>query len=97
MVMRSRKFDMTFETDREYRQVYRRSYQATHEVQKLVYNKRARKFAYNTMARWSKEDIERVMLHTMSDRNLAKELGRSVQAIQGMRYRKLMKTGGIYV
>ncbi len=97
MVMRSKKFDMAFKTVREYRQVYRRSYQARHEVQKLAYNKRSRRLAYNVQSRWNDIDKARALAHDIPDQALSKLIGRSVQAIQAVRYRELMKAGGIYV
>ena len=38
--------------------------------------------------RWSKEEIERVIKHEISDRELSKEIGRSVLAIQIKRCRE---------
>ncbi len=71
--------------------------QEQHEVQKLRYNKRARKLAYNNHARWRQEDIDRVLDHSVPDRVLAKELGRSIQAVQAIRNRIGFEKGGIYV
>ena len=71
--------------------------QAQHEKQKLRYNSRARKFAFNGFGRWSKADKNRVLSHDIPDSVLAKELGRSVQAVQAVRNRELFKAGGIYV
>ncbi len=70
--------------------------QAVHEEQKLRYNHRARKFAYNTYQPWGKGDKARVISHAIPDRELAKELGRSIQAVQAVRNREIVK-GGSYV
>ncbi len=69
----------------------------THMAQKLRYNARSRRLAYSTGFRWSVGDTLRVMAHNKPDSLLAKELGRSIQAIQACRYRQLFKEGGIYV
>ncbi len=71
--------------------------QEQHEVQKLRYNKRARKLAFNTHSRWSQEDINRVLDHSVPDRVLAKELGRSIQAVQAKRHSIGFAKGGLYV
>ncbi len=71
--------------------------QAQHEEQKLRYNERARKFAYNNHGRWSQEDKDRVLDHSIPDSVLAKELGRSIQAVQAVRNRIGFAKGGIYV
>lgn len=69
---------------------------ATHMAQKLRYNKRARKHAYNKHERWSLVDITLVLKHTVTDRELSKNLGRSIQAIHAVRNRNITK-GGKYV
>lgn len=69
----------------------------THMSQKLRYNSRARKLAYNTRRRWGFVDTKLVMDHYMPDSLLARELGRSIQAIQARRSYVLFKEGGIYV
>ncbi len=58
-----------------------------HQQQKARYHERARKFAINGWGSWSKGDIERVMKHEIPDSVLAKELGRSIQAVQMVRWR----------
>jgi hypothetical protein len=68
----------------------------THMAQKLRYNKRARKHAYNFNSRWTQPDTYLVMEHSIPDSVLAKQLGRSVQAVHALRNREAMK-GGIYV
>lgn len=70
--------------------------QKTHEQQKLRYNERARKFAYNSWGRWSAEDKEKAVKHYIPDSQLSKDIGRSIQAIQAVRNREMAK-GGIYV
>lgn len=70
--------------------------QKTHEQQKLRYNQRARKFAYNSWGRWSDNDKSLVLAHVMADSVLSKKIGRSIQAIQAVRNREAAK-GGIYV
>ena len=42
--------------------------------------------AKNKGNRWAEWEVELVMKHEMSDMELSKELGRSVQAIQARRY-----------
>ncbi len=69
----------------------------THMAQKLRYNARSRRLAYDSGSRWSDIDKELVLEHTMSDSDCAKFLGRSIQAIQACRYRTDFKKGGIYV
>ncbi len=68
----------------------------THMEQKLRYNARARKFAWNGHIPWRKGDIEQVLAHNIPDSLLAGRLGRSIQAVQAKRNRELMK-GGIFV
>ncbi len=70
---------------------------STHMAQKLRYNSRSRKLAYASCLRWSVGDTIRVMAHNQPDRELAKFLGRSIQAIQAKRSSELFKKGGIYV
>ena len=69
----------------------------THMAQKLRYNSRARKLAYNTGTRWGIVATKLVMAHKIPDSVLAKELGRSIQAIQAKRSSEYFKSGGIYV
>ncbi len=69
----------------------------THMAQKLRYNSRARKLAYNVHSRWTQPDTYLVMEHSIPDSELAKQLGRSIQAIQAKRSSELFKIGGIYV
>lgn len=69
----------------------------THMSQKLRYNKRARKLAYNKGRRWGIVDTELIMSHAMPDSVLAKQLGRSIQAIQARRNFVNFCKGGIYV
>ncbi len=70
---------------------------ATHMAQKLRYNERSRKTAYDSGSRWSVGDTLRVMAQNKPDRYLALFLGRSIQAIQAKRASELFKKGGIYV
>ncbi len=58
-----------------------------HQQQKKRYNERSRKFAINGHSSWSMSDIERVMKHEIPDSQLAKALGRSVQAVSMIRSR----------
>ncbi len=69
----------------------------THMAQKLRYNARSRRLAYNVGGRWSKADILRVMEHGIDDSELSGYIGRSIQAIQACRNRVNFKKGGIYV
>lgn len=46
-----------------------------------------RKGAFSAKEKWTNEEIELITASTLNDRELAKKLGRSVQAIQGKRYR----------
>ncbi len=69
----------------------------THMAQKLRYNARSRRLAYNVSSRWTSEDIDRVMAHDIEDSELSGYIGRSIQAIQACRNRTGFKKGGIYV
>lgn len=69
---------------------YNKKYKETHpnaryEERKRYYNKTA--FSENGYSRWSFDEIELVMKHEMTDSELSAKLGRSVAAIQHMRYR----------
>lgn len=46
---------------------------------------RSRKYAINGGSSWDYEDCLMVIQHTIKDIELAKQIGRSVQAIQGKR------------
>ncbi len=70
---------------------------ATHMAQKLRYNKRARKLAYNVGTRWNQVDTDLAIAHTMPDSVLAKQLGRSIQAIQARRSLVMLGKVGIRV
>ncbi len=70
---------------------------ATHMAQKLRYNERARKQAWNSHIPWRKGDIEKVLAHKIPDSILAGRLGRSIQAVQAKRNSEGFKKGGIYV
>jgi len=96
MVTRLKVSRKDFDNQIEYRRAYRRSYQGEHEKQKLEYNAKSRKYAYNNCGRWTKADKAKVMAHKLPDPVLAKRLGRTIQAIQAVRNRELAK-GGIYV
>ncbi len=69
----------------------------THMQQKLRYNARARKLAYNVGQRWGIVDTALVMQHLVPDSVLALDLGRSIQAIQAKRSNEGLRKGGIYV
>ncbi len=69
----------------------------THMQQKLRYNSRARKHACNGGSRWCVISTSMVMESKLPDRELAKDLGRSIQAVQAKRYSMLIKKGGISV
>lgn len=73
----------------------------THMAQKLRYNKRSRKLAFNCGSRWTQAHTDLVLddsiYNIVPDRVLAIHLGRSIQAIQARRNYMLSKEGGIYV
>lgn len=69
----------------------------THMAQKLRYNARSRRLAYNVGSRWTQADTDRVMAHDIEDSELLGYIGRSIQAIQARRSYVLFKEGGIYV
>lgn len=47
--------------------------------------------AINSGQRWSDEETELVMKHEMTDTEISKAIGRSVQAIQLRRYKQMKK------
>lgn len=69
----------------------------THMAQKLRYNSRSRRLAYNVGRRWTQADTDRVMTHDIEDSELSGYIGRSIQSIQARRNYVLFKEGGIYV
>ncbi len=69
----------------------------THMSQKLRYNARSRKLAYNCGGRWNGADTARVMAHNIEDSELSGYIGRSIQAIQARRAAVLFRKGGVYV
>lgn len=64
----------SIEEHRKHREKWKRGY-------------RARTGAYKWNRRWAKDEIERVIEHNISDRELSKEIEHSVSAIQKMRWR----------
>jgi len=58
---------------------------------KKAYYKRMAEFATNNYDRFTKEDKEKIIAHSIPDRDLAVEIGRSVQAIQVQRSRMKAK------
>jgi hypothetical protein len=66
---------------------------AVHQKQKMRYNARSRKFAFNSHESWSEKHVNMVLSHSIPDSALCKKIGRSIQAIQLCRVRR----GGIYV
>lgn len=48
---------------------------------------KGREYTINGKCQWTVEDMDKVLKHDKPDRELAKEIGRSVQAIQIMRSR----------
>ena len=71
---------------------WRRTHRAAYERAKARYYERSRLEAWSGRAPWTVEACERVLAHTVPDRVLAEELGRSIEAIQIMRV-KLKKRG----
>ena len=70
----------------------RKNYKDTEKYRKYRYNYNKRyynktAYAINHKMRWNDGEIEMVMERKYTDTQLAKILGRSVRAIQGMRFK----------
>ena len=66
--------------------------EATNEMKKRNYHI-STKYAVNNKMPWTKEEEKLILEHSMTDRQLAQKLGRSVQAIQVRRSK--LKAGTI--
>lgn len=69
-------------TKAEYKKRWRRNHRDRYDEAKKRYYGRFQEGAWNTWGRWTAGECERVLAHDRPDRELAKELGRTVQAIQ---------------
>lgn len=73
--------------DYEYNKKWRKENPHKWKMMKLKYYNQFNKGAHNKYQRWTIRDINLVMKKKDLDRNMAKQIGRSVRAIQSMRMR----------
>lgn len=66
---------------------WRKNNSSTWQKSKKRYYDKSRKIAYNSMQGWTLKDIDIIMSKNDTDNNIARKIGRSVKAIQTMRYR----------
>lgn len=62
-------------------------FRAYRNNQKQKRNDRSREYAYNNGSRWKPEEVEMVIRHEMPDIEIAKLIGRTVQAVTIYRYK----------
>ena len=79
---RENNLDKARESHREWRRNHREERNAE---RKKMYNKTS--YAENHKNKWEPQEIDMVLEHAISDTDLARILGRSVQAIQKIRWK----------
>lgn len=71
----------------KYNKKWRDNHRDAYNKGKLDYHAKTRQEAKNEYQLWSQEEDRQVLEHKLSDRELGKKIGRSVQAIQGRRHK----------